>query len=422
MKKLLSVFMAVLMVTATMTTIASADEESELLAKIATQQSKMGVDLKGTYQTLDVKTWYSDWFDEDNTVIETSDEDSETEPNYYYIKSNENITVTNKNTTGDSYMFVYLYPYVKTGESVIKNHSTGKFDPETGTMGYEQVDMANEYYYNGYCYFLTTNDKANLRDGNTVASTNGLCWKESTGYSEELASQYGKTIGAGESVTFTLPDMGDAIYRLIVKICYPSTEGSYGNTYMRIEDVRVNDAEAVKDPVTVFSNQFYDVETSNYFYEPVKWAVGHGITSGTSDITFNPYSTCTQAQIITFLWRANGSPVVDATNPFSTVTESNYYYQAVVWAYANGIINDSFSPNSPCTRATAVTYMYNNASKPSQEHGNKFTDVAGLDCEDAVYWALAHNITTGTTESTFSPNTTCTRAQIVTFLYRNLNG
>jgi hypothetical protein len=66
--------------------------------------------------------------------------------------------------------------------------------------------------------------------------------------------------------------------------------------------------------------------------------------------------------------------------------------------------------------------MYNNASKPSQEHGNKFTDVAGLDCEDAVYWALAHNITTGTTESTFSPNTTCTRAQIVTFLYRNLNG
>jgi hypothetical protein len=165
---------------------------------------------------------------------------------------------------------------------------------------------------------------------------------------------------------------------------------------------------------------FKDVAADDYFVAPVQWAVENEITAGTSATTFGPYDTCTQAQIVTFLWKANGAPVVDADNPYSTVTENDYYYKAVVWAASKGIIDDSFSPNNPCTRATAVTYMYNNAGKPSVETGSKFSDISGASYENAVYWALENGVTSGTSDTTFSPDDTCTRAQIMTFLYKGL--
>lgn len=164
--------------------------------------------------------------------------------------------------------------------------------------------------------------------------------------------------------------------------------------------------------------QFSDVLTNAYYADAVAWAVEKSITAGTTSTTFSPNDTCTQAQIVTFLWRANGSPVVEGTNPFGSVTKDSYFYDAVVWAYSKGIIDSSFVPQDPCTRASAVTYMYNNAGKPTVTVSGKFSDVTGASYVNAVQWALDNGVTAGTTESTFSPDNTCTRAQIVTFLYR----
>lgn len=174
-------------------------------------------------------------------------------------------------------------------------------------------------------------------------------------------------------------------------------------------------------PTSPSNHVFSDVAANAYYYNAVKWAVEQGITNGTGDgSTFSPNDTCTQAQIITFLWRAAGSPVVNDTNPFSSVKETDYFYNAVVWAYANRIIDNSFSPHDPCTRANAVTYMYNNAGKPRVGNTGKFTDVAtNASYANAVQWALDNGVTTGTGDgTTFSPGVICTRGQIATFLYR----
>lgn len=166
---------------------------------------------------------------------------------------------------------------------------------------------------------------------------------------------------------------------------------------------------------------FTDVKTGDYFAEPVKWAVEKGITSGTSKTTFSPNSECSVAQILTFLWRANGSPKPSGSNPFSDVKSGDYYAEAAVWAYEKGMVSGStFGGNTPCTRSMAVTYMWKAAGSPSAKAAS-FTDVSdGAEYASAVAWAVEQGVTAGTSATTFSPDNVCTRGQIVTFLYRGL--
>lgn len=169
---------------------------------------------------------------------------------------------------------------------------------------------------------------------------------------------------------------------------------------------------------------FEDVQFNDYFADPVEWAVENKITTGLDDQHFGPNQPCTRAQAVTFLWRAAGSPEVKAENPFTDVKDTDYFYDAVLWASKNGITtgttDTTFSPDARCTRAQIVTFLWRAEKEPAAAAKNPFQDVKEDDYfEDAVLWAVENEITTGTGADTFSPDDVCTRAQIVTFLYRN---
>ena len=173
-------------------------------------------------------------------------------------------------------------------------------------------------------------------------------------------------------------------------------------------------------------NFFYDVPNGAYFYEAVKWAVDKGITNGLSDTMFGPYESCTRAQIVTFLWRAAGSPEPKTASSFTDVPANAYYAKAVAWAVENGITNGMtatmFAPDATCTRGQSVTFLYR-ALKGTASGSANFTDVkSDAFYADAISWAVANNVTNGTSNTTFSPNADCTRAEIVTFLYRAYQG
>ena len=196
------------------------------------------------------------------------------------------------------------------------------------------------------------------------------------------------------------------------------------------EDVRVNktttmgnesitlQARWVKDDAYM---NFKDVTPENYFCDAVYWAVRRGITNGTTESTFSPYTTCSTSHIITFLWRACGSPEATVSNHFPDVSEKSYYAKAADWAFEKGLITrNTFNGSSPCTRAATVVYLWILAGRPTAGISS-FTDVpSDAEYANAVAWAVNQGITNGTTEATFSPERICSRAQIVTFLWRDL--
>lgn len=157
---------------------------------------------------------------------------------------------------------------------------------------------------------------------------------------------------------------------------------------------------------------FTDVPATEYYAKPVAWAVEQGITNGTSATTFSPNSTCTQGHILTFLWRAQDEPA-----PAGAVSGTEYYAKAMQWAKEQGLIGANLSPSAPCTRADVVTYLWKLAGSPNAKTSN-FTDVPAS-CSQAVAWAVEKGVTNGTSATTFSPDSICTRGQIVTFLYRD---
>ena len=175
------------------------------------------------------------------------------------------------------------------------------------------------------------------------------------------------------------------------------------------------------------SRVFVDVKTGDYFYDAVLWAVEKGITNGTSAETFSPEAPCTRAQIVTFLWRAAGSPVVNYAMDLSDVAGDAYYAEAVRWALSEGITTgtsaDQFSPDAPCTREQAVTFLYRAAGSPAVSGESAFEDV-GADAyyARAVAWAAQNGVTNGISQALFGTGSDCTRAQIVTFLYRAQQG
>ena len=172
------------------------------------------------------------------------------------------------------------------------------------------------------------------------------------------------------------------------------------------------------------TNPFADVSDSDYYSDAVLWAVKNGVTGGTSDTAFSPDMTCTRAQMVTFLWRAQGSPEpTSKTCPFTDVAQGAYYYEAVLWAVEKGITAGTsattFSPDDTVTRGQAVTFLWRAAGKPEKTSANPFSDVTkGAYYYNAVLWAMEKGVTQGTSVMTFSPNIFCTRVQIVTFLYR----
>ena len=171
---------------------------------------------------------------------------------------------------------------------------------------------------------------------------------------------------------------------------------------------------------------FTDVPAGAYYEEAVGWAVEKGITKGTSDSTFTPDGVCTRAQAVTFLWRAAGSPAAKAGSlPFADVKAGSYYDDAVRWAVENGVTvgtsATTFSPNATCSRAQIVTFLWRAQKSPAAGSANPFDDVAGSAYyADAVQWAVQKDITKGTGATAFSPDANCIRAQIVTFLYRSM--
>lgn len=272
------------------------------------------------------------------------------------------------------------------------------------TFDQSAVSAVNEgslyTYYNGYNYggSIKTTDKFYY---SATASQNAI---SDVAF---LASRYAKT---GETVYIPF-----TIY------------ARYGTTGTGTR--QLTGTVAIKIGQTM---NFIDVKTTDYFYNSVKWAVGKNITNGTSSTTFSPYKSCTRAEIVTFLWRAAGSPEPTTTrNPFrdvNAVTHSSYY-KAILWASQKGITSGTsttaFSPDQVCTRAQIVTFLYRYAGQPSGYYSNPFKDV-GATSEasyyNAVLWAVGKGITTGTSATTFSPYASCNRAEAVTFLYRYTNG
>ncbi len=171
-------------------------------------------------------------------------------------------------------------------------------------------------------------------------------------------------------------------------------------------------------------NPFTDVKSGKFYYDAVQWAVNGKITNGMTATTFAPDATCTRGQIVTFLWRAAGSPKPKTTqNPFADVKKGQFYFDAVLWAVENGITNGTgattFSPNNPCTRGQVVTFLWRAKGSQKVSATNPFADVkAGAFYKDAVQWAVKNQITNGLSATSFGPNAACTRGQIVTFLYR----
>ncbi|MBE6992799.1 MAG: S-layer homology domain-containing protein [Ruminococcaceae bacterium] len=240
-----------------------------------------------------------------------------------------------------------------------------------------------------------------------------------------------KTASGGTTVTLTVEaDKGYTLETLTVtdkdgnKIALTNKGNGEYTFKMPASDVTV-EAAFMEDNTML--NYFVDVPTDAYYYDAVLWAVENEITKGTDAVHFSPDMTCTRAQAVTFLWRAAGSPEPETdVMPFVDVAAGSYYYDAVLWAVENGITkgtsDTTFSPDADCTRAQIVTFLWRAQKSPEVIGANPFTDVAAdAYYVDAVLWAVEEKVTNGTSATTFSPDADCTRAQIVTFLYRALN-
>lgn len=232
----------------------------------------------------------------------------------------------------------------------------------------------------------------------------------------------------GETVTITVdPDKGYELDKLVITDRKGKeldlTEKADNKFTFKMPASRVDIEVSFRLIETETENPFTDISKSDYFYDAVLWAVEQGITSGTSDTTFSPSASCTRAQMVTFLWRANGSPKATGVNPFTDVSADAYYYDAVLWAAEKGITSGTsdttFSPDAVLTRGQTVTFLWRANGSPAVS-GGSFGDVASdAYYASAVAWAVSEGVTSGTGGNSFSPDADCTRGQIVTFLYRD---
>ncbi len=231
------------------------------------------------------------------------------------------------------------------------------------------------------------------------------------------------SVREGRDQTFTItPDKGYAVAN--VKIDGKSIGAVKSYTFENVSRTHTIEVIFMKANGNPQTGVFVDVATGSYYEDAVDWAVENGITKGTDDTHFSPDGICTRAQAVTFLWRTAGSPASKtSTMPFTDVPVGSYYYDAVLWAVENGITkgtsDTTFSPNMTCSRAQIVAFLWRSEKSPAAGTANPFADVKSTAYyAGAVLWAVREDITKGTTSTTFSPDADCTRAQIVTFLWR----
>ena len=247
--------------------------------------------------------------------------------------------------------------------------------------------------------------------------------KATAGAGGSISPSGNVSVREGRDQTFTItPDKDYAVAN--VKIDGKSIGAVKSYTFENVRRTHTIEVIFMKANGNPQTGVFVDVATGSYYEDAVDWAVENGITQGTDDTHFSPDGICTRAQAATFLWRAAGSPKPETrTMPFTDVPAGSYYYDAVLWAVENGITkgtsNTTFSPNMTCSRAQIVTFLWRSEKSPAAGTANLFVDVKStVYYADAVLWAVKEDITKGTTSTTFSPDADCTRAQIVTFLWR----
>ena len=247
--------------------------------------------------------------------------------------------------------------------------------------------------------------------------------KATAGTGGSISPSGNVSVREGRDQTFTItPDKGYAVAN--VKIDGKSIGAVKSYTFENVRRTHTIEVIFMKANGNPQTGVFVDVATGSYYEDAVDWAVENGITKGTDDTHFSPDGICTRAQAVTFLWRAAGSPEPETrAMPFADVPVGSYYYDAVLWAVENGITkgtsDTTFSPNMTCSRAQIVTFLWRSEKSPAAGTANPFADVKSTAYyAGAVLWAVKEDITKGTTNTTFSPDADCARAQIVTFLWR----
>ena len=320
---------------------------------------------------------------------------AEGNPDTYTIETR---TFTLKNPTKSGYTFTGWSGTGLDGE----NNMTVTIP--TGSTGNRTYTAHWRYNGSGHSYSYYT-IKATAGAGGSISPSGNVSVRE------------------GRDQTFTItPDKGYAVAN--VKIDGKSIGAVKSYTFENVSRTHTIEVIFMKANGNPRTGVFVDVATGSYYEDAVDWAVENGITKGTDDTHFSPDGICTRAQAVTFLWRTAGSPASKtSTMPFTDVPVGSYYYDAVLWAVENGITkgtsDTTFSPNMTCSRAQIVTFLWRSEKSPAAGTANPFADVKSTAYyADAVLWAVKENITKGTTSTTFSPNADCTRAQIVTFLWR----
>ncbi len=327
----------------------------------------------------------------------------------------------------------------------LKSINIPKSVTKIGNSAFDCCDSLTDVYYEGsssqwrsiniaeYNTALTSanihfNSHVHTYEGYTVTSPTctepGYTTHKCTSCDYSYNDSYIEPLGHNYTEEVTAPTCTEGGYTTYTcSVCGDSYKGSYvdplGHDYKNGTCTRCG----VKDPNYKPQANFVDVAAGSYCYDAVQWAVANGITNGTDATHFSPNAGCTRGQVVTFLWRAAGEPTVGGNVGFVDVAPGSYCYEAVKWAVANGITKGTdathFSPNATCTRGQVVTFMYRAEGEPAVGGSNGFVDVAaGSYCYNAVQWAVANGITKGTDATHFSPNATCTRGQVVTFLYR----
>ena len=307
----------------------------------------------------------------------------------------ETETFTLKNPTRPGYIFSGWSGTGLTGED---NLTVTIPKGSTGNRSY----TAHWRYNGGYRYYTI---KATAGAGGSISPNGNVSVRE------------------GSDRTFTItPDKGYAVSN--VKIDGKSIGAVRSYTFENVRHAHTIEVSFMKAGGSPQTGVFVDVATGSYYEDAVDWAVESGITTGVSANRFDPNGVCTRAQAVTFLWRAAGSPAPRSrTMPFTDVPVGSYYYDAVLWAVENGITKGTsdtrFSPDATCSRAQIVAFLWRSEKSPAAGSRNPFADVKSTAYyADAVLWAVREDITKGTTSTTFSPDADCTRAQIVTFLWR----
>ena len=294
-------------------------------------------------------------------------------------------------------------------DTTVKANTTYKwrFTPDDGnyTTLTGEVELYHKFSSGGGWYDSYYTIKATAGAGGSISPSGNVSVRE------------------GRDQTFTItPDKGYAVSN--VKIDGKSIGAVKSYTFENVRRTHTIEVIFMKANGNPQAGVFVDVATGSYYEDAVDWAVENGITQGTDDTHFAPDGICTRAQAVAFLWRAAGSPKPETrTMPFADVPAGSYYYDAVLWAVENGITegtsDTTFSPNMTCTRAQIVAFLWRSEKSPAAGTANPFADVKSTAYyADAVLWAVKEDITKGTTSTAFSPNTDCTRAQIVTFLWR----